>query len=439
MLKEFQPVLKNRHFLYLWSSQVLSLLTIHIMNFVLLTRLFERTGSTVATSLLWIAYALPAVLVGPFAAALVDVRDRKQILIVANLVQSLIILTYALSHQATFFFLYAVVFVYSFLNQFYIPAESASLPSLVTKEFYTQANSLFFMTQHASLMIGFAFGGVLLHFLGFSRALFVCASFVFIAFLCVLFLPKLPVSPGHLEILDQVSRNVFRRIGKGYSFITKNRRVLAPFFLLLSFQISVAVIIVNLPALAQDVWKISTALAGPYIVVPAAVGAMLGAAVLPRLISRGWRKRKVIETSLLTSGILVFALLFLFPQIPNPFRVLVGLVLTMVLGMAFVGMTVPSQTIMQEATPLELRGRVFGNFSFLVNVTGIVPIIFSGTIAHFFGIRTLFSLLGIGCLGVFLFARKLGQTFGSPHSPRRDSLPGPGREDGKSPIREIRR
>jgi hypothetical protein len=60
MLKEFQPVLKNRYFLCLWSSQVLSLLTIHIMNFVLLTRFFERTGSTLATSFLWIAYALTA-------------------------------------------------------------------------------------------------------------------------------------------------------------------------------------------------------------------------------------------------------------------------------------------------------------------------------------------------------------------------------------------
>jgi MFS family permease len=425
MLKEFQPVLKNRHFLYLWSSQVLSLLTIHIMNFVLLTRLFERTGSSLATAFLWIAYALPAVLIGPFAAALVDVRDRKQILIVANLVQSLIILVYALSHQAAFFFLYAVVFVYSFLNQFYVPAESASLPSLVVKEFYTQANSLFFMTQHLSLMVGFAFGGVLLHFLGFTKTLFSCALFVFIAFLCVLFLPKLPVSPADSDFPDRPSMNVFRRIGEGYSFITKNRRVLAPFFLLLTFQISVAVIIVNLPALAQNVWKISTALAGPYIVVPAAVGAMMGAAALPRLISRGWRKRRIIETSLLTSGLLVLALLYLFPEIPNPFRVLVGLVLTMVLGMAFVGITVPSQTVMQETTPLKLRGRVFGNFSFLVNVTGIVPIIFSGTIAQLFGIRTLFSLLGISSLGVFFIARKRGHHFGSslpPHGEEGQAL-----------------
>jgi MFS family permease len=416
VLKEFQPVLKNRHFLSLWSSQVLSLLTIHIMNFVLLTRLYERTGSSLATAFLWIAYALPAVLIGPFAAALVDVRDRKQILIAANFIQSLIILAYALSHQATFFFLYVVVFVYSFLNQFYVPAESASLPSLVTKEFYTQANGLFFMTQHASLMVGFAFGGVLLHFLGFTRTLFFCSSFIFIAFICVLFLPKLPVSPGDSEFAEKDSINVFRRIGEGYSFITKNRRILAPFFLLLSFQISVSVIIINLPALAQDVWKISTALAGPYIVVPAAVGAMLGAATLPRLISRGLRKRKVVETSLLTSGILVLALLYLFPEIPNPFRVLVGLALTMVLGMAFVGITIPSQTAMQESTPLELRGRVFGNFSFLVNVTGVVPIIFSGTIAQFFGIRMLFSLLGICSLGVFVFARKSDREWGSPLS-----------------------
>ena len=52
---EFKPLVKNSKFVYVWLSQILSQLTISIMNFLLLIRLFAVTGSPIATSLLWVA------------------------------------------------------------------------------------------------------------------------------------------------------------------------------------------------------------------------------------------------------------------------------------------------------------------------------------------------------------------------------------------------
>ena len=417
MLNQFGPVIKNRNFLLLWSSQVLSLLTINIMNFVLLTRLFEKTGSSLATAFLWMAYALPAILFGPLAAAIVDVRDRKEILIAANLVQSLTIFLFALSHRSTFFFVYGVVFIYSFLNQFYVPAESASLPSLVSKTLYTQANSLFFMTQQASLMLGFSLGGVLLHFLGFERTLFLCAALVFVAFVCVIFLPRIRASREKTNRPAEGHLNLFQRIGNGYSFIKENRRVLAPLLVLLAFQATLAIFIVNIPAVAHNVLHIAAPLAGPYIIVPAAMGAFLGAAILPHLMSRRWRKKQVVETGLLLSAVLILAHVFVVSEIRSVARIYVGIALNVVLGLSFVAITVPAQTSLQEATPKEMRGRVFGNYSFLSNVTAVVPVIFSGTIAHFFGVKPLFTLLAALCLAASVYSRKRGDRFISPIHP----------------------
>jgi MFS family permease len=87
-MKDFK-FLKKSKFVYLWTSQVLSQLAINIMNFLLLIRLYERTGSSIATSFLWVAYALPAILIGPIAAASVDLFDRRKMLIAANLMQSI--------------------------------------------------------------------------------------------------------------------------------------------------------------------------------------------------------------------------------------------------------------------------------------------------------------------------------------------------------------
>ncbi len=191
MINEFKPIINNRNFRYLWVSQILSQLSINIMNFVFLIRLFEVTGSAISTSLLWVAYSLPAILIGPFASAIVDLTDKRKMLFVTNLLQGLTIFLYAIFPNANIFILYEVVFVYSLLNQFYVPAEAASLPSLLPKEKLTQGNSLFFLTQQGSLILGFAVAGLINHLLGFNNTLFICSTFLFIAFVSTTFLPKL--------------------------------------------------------------------------------------------------------------------------------------------------------------------------------------------------------------------------------------------------------
>lgn len=152
---EFELVIKRPNFIYLWASQILSQLTVNIMNFLLLTRLFTVTGSTIATSLLWVAYALPAIFFGPIGAASVDLVSRRKMLMVTNLLQALTVGGYILFHQSSIFLLYFVVVLYSLFNQFYVPAESSSLPSVVPKNYLAYANSLFLITQQATLVVGF--------------------------------------------------------------------------------------------------------------------------------------------------------------------------------------------------------------------------------------------------------------------------------------------
>ena len=411
MLKEFKPVFKNLNFIHLWSSQVLSLVTINIMNFVLLTRLFEKTGSSLATSLLWIAYALPAILIGPFAAAIVDVFDRRKILIYTNLLQALIILVFAMSHKTSIFFAYGVVIIYSLLNQFYVPAESASLPSLVPKKLYTHANSLFFMTRQTALILGYATAGLLLGLFGFEKTLFLCSAFVFIAFINVIFLPKIKASKESISLLEVDLVDFFKRIWVGYKFIKVNRNILVPFVLLLGFQVVVSIVTVNVPAIARDILDINMNTAGLLIIVPAGIGALIAAFNLPKLIKKGLRKKKIIENSLFIATLSIFVMTFIIPEISSGIRMFLGLFICLVLGMAFIGITVPAQTFLQESTPKELYGRVFGNFSFMVTLATIFPVIFSGTISELFGIRMLFFLLGALSLGALLFSRKLGQKF----------------------------
>ena len=381
------------------------------MNFVFLIWLFDKTGSAISTSFLWVAFSIPAILVGPFASATVDLIDRRKILIATNLLQSLTIFLFALANQGNIFLLFEVVFIYSLLNQFYVPAENASLPSLLPKERLAQGNSLFFLTQQGSLVLGFGIAGFILALLGFEYTLFVCAFLLFIAFLSTLFLPRLTTGNIFPDSFESAVTGFFGKITEGYRFIKGERKVLTPFLLLMIFWVSIQVMIVAVTSIAKDLLRLSLNTAGIYILVPAGIGAIAGILILPRLIAKGWRKKKIIENCLGLIGIFLFLFTFIIPFLPYSFRVISTFISFVIIGLAFVCVTIPSQTFLQESTPKELRGRVFGNFWFLVTVASVLPVIFSGSIIEVLGIRILLLIFSLISVSAYFLSRKFGDSF----------------------------
>ena len=412
MLQEFKPVLKNKNFVYIWISQIFSQLTINIMNFVFLIRLFEVTGSAISTSLLWVAYALPAILIGPFASGAVDLADRRKMLIITNLLQSLTIFLYAIAYKSNIFLLYEVVFVYSLINQFYVPAEAATLPSVLSKEKLAHGNSLFFITQQGSIVLGFAVAGLLNGLLGFNNTLFVCSFFLFIAFASTMLLPKLTPNNQIPKKFETAVFGFFRHIAEGYDYIKNDRKILTPFLLLIGFQAALQVAVVQVPIIAKDILYIPLNSAGVFILVPAGIGAILGALIMPKLLKKQFRKKQIVDAALLTIGISIFALAFIIPVFAASWvRVILAIISLLLMGLSFVGILVPSQTFLQESTPADLRGRVFGNTWFLVTVASVVPVVFSGSLAEIFGIKFLLLVLSLFAFSIFAVSKRFGDRF----------------------------
>jgi MFS family permease len=411
MLEEFKPILKNKNFLYIWISQIFSQLTINIMNFVFLIKLFEVTGSAISTSLLWVAYSLPAMLIGPFASATVDLVDRRKMLIITNLLQSITILLYGIASKQNIFLLYEVVFIYSLINQFYVPSEAATMPSVLHKENLTHGNSLFFITQQGSLVLGFAVAGLIYGLLGFNNTLFVCSFFLFIAFVSTLFLPRLAQNNTIPKKFETAVIGFFKHISNGYEFIKSERKVLTPFLLMIGFEVALQVTIVQVPAIAKEILLIPLTTAGIFILVPAGIGAITGALTMPKFLKNNIRKKQVVDAALLSVGIAIFLLTFIIPLFSYWPRVILSVLSFLVIGFSFVGIVVPSQTFLQESTPENLRGRVFGNFWFLVTIASVVPVIFSGSIVEILGIKFLLLILSVFALALFVISKRFGDRF----------------------------
>jgi len=387
-MTEYKKLLKNTNFLYLWISQILSQLTIQILNFLLIIKVFRETGSAISIALLWIIYGLPSILIGPFASASVDMFDRKKMLQISNFLQALVIFFYALFQGLNLFLLYGAIFAYSFLNQFYVPSEVASLPSLVKRNYLSFATSLFFITQQISLIVGIGIAGPLSHLLGFKNALFLCSFFVFIAYLSVSFLPNMKTKEIKLNFENALAK-YFQQIIQGYKYIKENKLVIYPFLLLLGMQVSLSIIIVNIPLIAEDIYLLSVEKASYYIILPSGVGAVIGAFSVPRLLRRGVRKRKMIEKFLLIITLAFFLITFLLSELSMSYRVIVGAILVFFFGLSLTAIIITVNTFLQETTPKDLRGRVFGNYGFVLTLATILPIILSATLTEIFGIKLL--------------------------------------------------
>lgn len=389
------------NFYKLWISQILSQVTLNMMNFLLLTRIFQITGSTIATSFLWVSYALPTIFFGPIGAGVVDLISRRKTLIITNLLQSLVVFLYIFGYNISVFLLFTVVILYSFLNQFYVPAENASLPSLVSKDKLAKANSLFFLTQQLALVVGFGFAGIVRNLIGFQGALIVCAISLFIAFLSVSFLPNLKPRKEIPEKFEELMRVFFDHIINGYKFIQNRKSIFYPLSLLFTIQAGLAIIVANLPVIANEILFVSTDFVGLLIVVPAGIGATIGSILVTRLIKQGWRKKKIIDIGLALLGTSVFSLVFA--------KIVLVSILILFVGMGFIFVNIPTVTFLQEVTPTWFRGRVFGNLYFLITLITILPIIFSGVISEFFGVKTLLTILSLGVILILMFSLKQGQ------------------------------
>ena len=118
-------VLRNKNFLGLWMTQVFSLITAHMLNFVLIDRIFGTSESTVAIGLYFALYYLPTIIFGPFVGVLIDRWNKKQIFIFSNLSQAFIVLFY-LALGERIWPIYGIALLYSLCDEFLNPAVGAS-------------------------------------------------------------------------------------------------------------------------------------------------------------------------------------------------------------------------------------------------------------------------------------------------------------------------
>lgn len=413
------PVYRNPSFLALWTAQAVSQTVQNVTFFTLMVFVEERTRSTAHMSALVLSTVLPAVLFGVASGVLIDRWNKKWVLIGTNALRAIAVLGYLFLEQQPVLF-YALNFTFMTISQFFLPAEAAMIPRLVSRNRLISANGLFNITFNLSQVLGFiAIGPPLTKAFGTQGTLIAVAlAYVF----STLILFRLPSDRG-----ERLHRNgrFFREVG---------REIYAGWRLLRG-DVTISLAMVHLTVVTTLTLILATLAPGfisrelnlspddTYLVFgPAGLGILSGTALLTR-ISRRFRLLSIVNFGLFVFGIGML-LIAVVPAVQRALSggsfepgtpalastlVVVGLTaLAMGVALAFVNVT--SQTILQERAPAEMRGRVFAVQLMFGSLASIIPLVFIGQLADQFGVLLMLGLVGLAVLGVAWFSVRQTRT-----------------------------
>jgi MFS family permease len=399
-IRRILPLLEHRQFLKLWISQLLTQPASHVLNFVLAVRIFQLTGSNAWVGALVALVSVPPILFSSTAGVMADRFNRRWILILSNLIRAAIAIGFFFLGDSALALL-AIGFLISTLNQFFGPAETASIPTLVPVGHILVANSLFVFTVYGSFLLGYSVAGPLLTALGDARTFaLLVALFTLAAYFDVL-LPRLAdhLSPGARAVLN--ARAVRHAIRDALLFI-RSKRVIWVVVLELAVVFGVErSLIALMPGFADLVLGLSVSDISVFLITPVAVGALLAALAANRL--RRWvTKRHLITLGILLAGVTLIGFPF-YAGLGTPdltvrqdtVKLRYIMALAVLTGFADVLIIIAAQTILHEETPPNTRGRVFGSLITLMNVVGLPMILISSFLANHISIPTVMTGLGV--------------------------------------------
>ncbi len=404
----FLPVLRNRNFLALWSGQVFSQLADKVylvLMIMLITKHFQSEGQTISgwVSAIMIAFTIPAVLFGSVAGVYVDHWSKKTVLVSTNLLRGGLVLVLPLLMWVSqgwsalagvpigFLVMLGITFLVSTLTQFFAPAEQTAIPLLVERKHLLSANSLYTTTMMASVIVGFAVGEPLLAFadmaiaplvknVDIGKELLVGISYAMAGVLLLLIRPHEKVDQS-----KQDTPHVWENIRDGLRYLKNHERVrgaMIQLVILFSIFAALAVLAVRL---AEVIPEIKSSQFG-FLLAAGGIGMAVGAVVLGHDGQRFARAQLNLYGSLGMTATL--AALSLFNQ-----RLVPVLILLAVFGACAAIVAIPMQTTIQEETPEEMRGKVFGLQNNAINIALSLPLALAGVAETFFGLRIVFLML----------------------------------------------
>jgi MFS family permease len=360
-------VFRKRDFRLLWSAQLVSTIGTALTDLAAGILIFRETNSAFMVGLMFVATAVPTLVVGLIAGVFVDRYDRRKIMVVADLLRAAIValIPFIFILKLPLVLLYVAVAAVSTISQFFNPANDAVLPEVATDEELAAANSWIMISSFGATSVGFALSGLLATAFDIDWAFWLDAvTFLLSAALL------LTVKVGKIEAQEDTSVGVVvANLKEGVATLFGSpllRNLLAtgiPVYfsfglwnvLLLPFAID-----------ALHATEFEYGLQEGFTSVGFVVGSLMMAKWADRFREGSWIVIATVAMGL--AGVLYGVAT----------SIVVAIVLVTVSGFFNAPSSIARRVLLPRHTPRELRGRVFSAFAVVRDVTFLIGIALAG-------------------------------------------------------------
>jgi MFS family permease len=354
---------------------------------------------------IYVANTIPAMLLGTVAGVWADRWPKRTVMVASNALRAALVLLIPLcllpgpewlGLSWGYWALVVMTFLESVLTQFFAPAEQAAIPLLVPSHQLLAANSGYQVTSMGATIVGFALGDPILRLLHGLLAQAGIRGGEFVLLPICYGLAALAISGIDLKEQPRpASRaSVWEEIGEGLQVLRERRSVRAAMLQLVLLYSLLAALYVLAISLAAAIGELGPTGFGSLLAM-SGVGLALGALTVAQLGDRFNRRL------LATAGLGTIAwCLVLLGQLQG--SLVFTLLLCALLGVGAALLAIPAQTTIQEDTPEEKRGKVFGLQNNLINIALSLPLVLAGAVVSRYGLLPVLWGLAAIALGAAL-------------------------------------
>jgi MFS family permease len=343
----FREVLSSREYQAVFVASALSWFGDYAARAAVTALVYLKTDSVAASAATFAISYLPWLGIGAVLSAVAERHSYRRVMVICDLTRLAIMSLIALFHLPVPA-LMALLFVTAVLNPPFDAARSALLPQLLEGDKYVVGVSLQRTVSQVALIAGYV-GGAALSAYDLRTALFInAATFGFSAFAI-----GLGVRERRTEHTTEHRSNIWRETMEGYSIVFGTRVLRA--IAIIVFAVSLfATVPEGLAAAWADKLAASHSYRGFYqgfIMMSGAVGFIVGALVVSRLVSPQRRIKLIRPFAVATPLTLVVAL-------TNP-NIAIVVLMTIASGITLGGMLPASNGLFVQALPPAFRARAF--------------------------------------------------------------------------------
>lgn len=379
----FRNVLKNSSFVLLWIAQIFSQFSDKILFLFMVALITKDQFSNSAISVLTLVFTIPAVIFGSVAGVFVDRMSKKKIMLISNFFRAIFVAMMLISNEL--WYLYLMAFLVSTLTQFFAPAETAMIPSIVEKKDLMPANSLFTSTMLSSVVLGFALGApIISKYSEFITGLLIAGMYV----LSMILLFFLKEHKAEEENKKENKEPFIKEFKEGIVYLLKNQIILFSIIRLIIMFSAFAALSVLVIGFVNDVLFLKPVYFG-YLLAVAGLGMGAGALVTGKF-GDIIGKNHLIFSGFIMSGIslIILANTEYFTNLISlgvkgfsQIKLYFSFTTALIVGFSSALCVIPLQAILQEVTEENMRGKVFGVQNMAVNTAMTLPMALAGVLA----------------------------------------------------------